>query len=67
MQIGNEPTGTNINDGVGSTYVETLQALVVDNKLDIGFSFDGDGDRILAVDHDGTVIDGDELIYILAV
>jgi len=67
MQIGNEPNGTNINDGVGSTHIEALQAFVTEHKLDIGFSFDGDGDRVLVVDHDGSVIDGDQIIYLLAV
>lgn len=66
FQIGNEPNGTNINDGLGSTHMDTLQAFVTSNQLDIGFSFDGDGDRVLVVDHDGTVVDGDQVIYLLA-
>lgn len=66
FQIGNEPNGTNINDGLGSTHIDTLQAFVTSNQLDIGFSFDGDGDRVLVVDHDGTVVDGDQVIYLLA-
>lgn len=65
-QMGDNPNGTNINDGVGSTHLEALQAFVAKWKLDIGFAFDGDGDRVLVVDHDGTIIDGDQLIYILA-
>ncbi len=66
-QIGNEPDGKNINDGVGSTHIEAIQALVKEKKLDIGFSFDGDGDRVLVVDNEGTLYDGDQLIYIMAV
>ncbi len=66
MQIGNEPDGKNINLGVGSTHLESITKLVKENKLDLGFSFDGDGDRILVVDHDLSVIDGDLLIYIIA-
>jgi phosphoglucosamine mutase len=66
VQIGNEPNGTNINDGVGSTHVEALQQLVTNQQLDLGFAFDGDGDRVLVIDKDGTVIDGDKIIYIIA-
>lgn len=66
MQIGNEPNGTNINDGVGSTHIEAIRDFVIHNQLDIGFSFDGDGDRVLVVDFDGTVIDGDQIIYLIA-
>ena len=65
-QIGKEPDGKNINAGVGSTYLESITALVKENNLDIGFSFDGDGDRVLAVDHKLNVIDGDKLIYVIA-
>lgn len=65
-QIGAEPNGKNINDNVGSTHIETLAAYVKEHQLDIGFAFDGDGDRVLVVDYDGTVIDGDQIIYILA-
>jgi phosphoglucosamine mutase len=65
-QIGFMPDGKNINDGVGSTHLDSIQSLVQEKACDIGLSFDGDGDRILVVDHDGTIIDGDELIYILA-
>ncbi len=67
IQIGNKPDGKNINEGVGSTHLESIIQLVKDEQCDIGLSFDGDGDRILVVDHDGTVIDGDALIYVLAV
>ncbi|MFK5883040.1 MAG: hypothetical protein QM489_01725 [Candidatus Izemoplasma sp.] len=66
VQVGKNPTGTNINAKVGSTYLETIKAVVKDNKLDFGLSFDGDGDRVLLVDQDSKTIDGDELIYIIA-
>ncbi len=56
------PDGRNINDGCGSTHVEVLGAAVVAGGHDIGFAFDGDGDRLLAVDRTGTVVDGDELL-----
>ena len=65
--IGNNPNGTNINEAVGSTHIENLAKEVVEKKLDVGFSFDGDGDRVLAVDADGSIIDGDLMIYIMAV
>lgn len=65
--IGAEPTGLNINDGYGSTHLEKLQAAVVDNGADFGVAFDGDADRCLAVDGDGTVVDGDQIMAILAV
>jgi len=65
-QMGDHPNGTNINDGVGSTHIEAIQEFVKKWNLDIGFSFDGDGDRVLVVDHDQTVIDGDQIIYLLA-
>lgn len=61
-----KPDGYNINNGVGSTHLAYLKQHVLDNKCDIGFAFDGDGDRVLAVNKDGSVIDGDMLIFILA-
>lgn len=64
--IGNEPDGTNINDGVGSTHIENLQKFVRENGLDVGFAFDGDADRCLAVDENGAVVDGDMILYICA-
>ena len=64
--IGCEPDGFNINQQVGSTNIYRLKELVLVNKLDFGFAFDGDGDRVIAVDFDGNVIDGDKIIYILA-
>jgi phosphoglucosamine mutase len=60
------PDGRNINDGCGSTHVETLAALVAQQGHDAGFAFDGDGDRVLAVDRTGAVVDGDELIALAA-
>jgi phosphoglucosamine mutase len=61
-----EPDGRNINDGVGSTHVEALAERVAGGDWDVGFAFDGDGDRVLAVDRDGAVVDGDELIALAA-
>ena len=62
--IGMEPDGTNINDNCGSTHIENLQKFVIDNDLDIGFAYDGDADRCLAVDDKGQVIDGDCILYL---
>ena len=59
-----EPNGTNINRECGSTHIEVLQALVYDTGADIGFAYDGDADRCLAVDDDGKVIDGDHILYL---
>jgi len=61
-----EPDGRNINDGVGSTHIEGLAAAVKERRYDGGFAFDGDGDRVLAVDRHGAVVDGDELIALAA-
>ncbi len=63
--IGNEPNGLNINEDCGSTHIERLGQLVKDKHLDIGFAFDGDADRCLAIDENGNLIDGDAIIYIL--
>ena len=60
------PDGRNINDGVGSTHVEGLGTQVVEGGYDAGFAFDGDGDRVLAVDRTGAVVDGDELLALAA-
>jgi phosphoglucosamine mutase len=60
------PDGRNINDGVGSTHVEALAERLVASDYDLGFAFDGDGDRVLAVDGEGTVVDGDELVALAA-
>ena len=64
--VGTEPDGRNINDGVGSTHVESLAAAVAEGGYDLGFAFDGDADRVLAVDRAGAVVDGDELIALAA-
>ncbi len=61
-----DPDGRNINDGVGSTHVEALAERVAAGAFDIGFAFDGDGDRVLAVDRTGAVVDGDELVALAA-
>lgn len=61
------PDGTNINRDAGSTHIEGLQKYVVDNGLDVGFAYDGDSDRCLAVDEKGNVIDGDAIMYICGV
>jgi phosphoglucosamine mutase len=61
-----EPDGININDGCGSTHLETLQRAVLEHGADAGFAVDGDADRCLAVDADGAVVDGDQLLAILA-
>lgn len=58
--------GTNINENCGSTHLETIRKEVLRTKADLGFAFDGDADRCLAVDHEGNVIDGDTLLFILA-
>lgn len=60
------PNGLNINDDCGSTHMGNLQAAVVAEKADLGIGFDGDGDRVLMVDHSGAIVDGDELLYIIA-
>ncbi|MDI9240302.1 phosphoglucosamine mutase [Lysobacter sp. LF1] len=64
--IGIDPNGININDGVGSTHPEVLAAHVRGTQADLGIAFDGDGDRVLFVDGDGVVCDGDDLLYVLA-
>lgn len=62
--IGMNPDGTNINAGCGSTHIENLQKYVVENNLDVGFAYDGDADRCLAIDDKGEVIDGDAILYL---
>lgn len=64
--IHNTPNGCNINENAGSTHVEALRALVRDNALDVGFAFDGDADRCIAVDGYGNVVDGDAILYLCA-
>jgi phosphoglucosamine mutase len=61
-----DPDGRNINDGVGSTHVDQLAGRMRDGGFDVGFAFDGDGDRVLAVDRAGAVVDGDELVALAA-
>ena len=62
--INNEPDGMNINTNCGSTHIEVLQEFVKEKKLDVGFAFDGDADRCIAVDENGNVVDGDLILYI---
>ncbi len=62
--INAEPNGTNINRDAGSTHIEGLQKFVIDNGLDVGFAYDGDADRCLAVDENGELVDGDHILYI---
>ena len=64
--IANRPDGLNINVDCGSTHIGQLQKFVLDNKLDVGFAFDGDADRCLAVDEKGNVINGDHIMYVCA-
>ena len=64
--INDRPDGTNINDHCGSTHIEQLQELVRQGQVDCGFAFDGDGDRCLAVDERGAVVNGDKIMYICA-
>ena len=66
VAIGTEPNGLNINDGVGSTSPENLRRRVLTEQADLGIAFDGDGDRVLFVDHCGELVDGDELLFIIA-
>lgn len=61
-----QPNGLNINDNCGSTHMGQLQAAVLAEHADLGIAFDGDGDRVLMVDHTGAIVDGDELLYIIA-
>jgi phosphoglucosamine mutase len=65
--INSDPDGTNINRGCGSTHIEALQKFVVENNLDVGFAYDGDADRCLAIDEKGNIIDGDLILYICGV
>lgn len=66
VTMGTNPNGFNINDGVGSTHPEALAALVKEKGADIGLSFDGDGDRLIAIDENGDIVDGDQIMYICA-
>jgi len=66
VAINADPDGLNINDGCGSTHLGPLQRAVVEHGADVGFALDGDADRCLAVDHEGTVVDGDQILAVLA-
>ncbi|WP_217956212.1 phosphoglucosamine mutase [Enterococcus gallinarum] len=64
--MGTSPNGLNINDGVGSTHPEKLAEFVVEKGADVGLAFDGDGDRVIAIDEQGNIVDGDKIMYICA-
>jgi len=66
ITINNEPDGFNINENCGSTFPACLQKAVLEHKAELGIAFDGDGDRVIFVDHKGEVVDGDELLFIIA-
>ena len=66
IKIGTEPDGYNINQNCGSTNPEVVQEAVINNRADYGISLDGDGDRVILVDKEGNILDGDDLLYILA-
>ena len=64
--INNNPDGININENCGSTHLESIQQLVKKEKLDLGIAYDGDGDRCLAVDENGDIVDGDVIMAIIS-
>ncbi|MFV3306003.1 phosphoglucosamine mutase [Pseudomonas sp. NY15181] len=64
--IGVQPNGLNINENCGSTHIEALREAVLAEQADIGIAFDGDGDRVMMVDHTGAVVDGDEILFLIA-
>ena len=66
ISIGDTPDGMNINAGFGSTQPENLQKAVLEHKADLGIALDGDGDRLILVDQDGELVDGDQLLYVIA-
>lgn len=66
IAIGNAPDGLNINEGVGTTHPQALQKAVLAHQADLGIAFDGDGDRVMMVDSKGQLLDGDQLLYIIA-
>ncbi len=66
ITVGGEPNGTNINAAVGATYPEHLRQAVLEHRADLGIALDGDGDRLLMVDREGRVYDGDQLLYVIA-
>jgi phosphoglucosamine mutase len=67
IAIGNKPDGLNINEQVGSTHPQALRKAVLEHQADLGIAFDGDGDRVMMVDSDGQLLDGDQLLYIITV
>ncbi len=66
ITIGVEPNGLNINDGFGATDTDALAAKVLEEKADLGIAFDGDGDRVMMIDHKGNLVNGDEILFIIA-
>jgi phosphoglucosamine mutase len=66
IEIGTEPNGLNINRKVGATSMKAVTDMVIEQGADLGFALDGDGDRLMLVDHKGNVIDGDQIVYIIA-
>ncbi|MGQ0442435.1 MAG: phosphoglucosamine mutase [Methylophilaceae bacterium] len=66
VTMGDKPDGLNINSNVGSTHPQSLQKTVVEYQADLGIAFDGDGDRVVMVDAEGNLLDGDQLLYIIA-
>jgi phosphoglucosamine mutase len=66
IEIGTSPNGTNINDCCGATATDAISKAVVEHKADLGIALDGDGDRLMMVDHTGYVVDGDECVYVIA-
>ena len=67
LVIANEPDGTNINNNCGSAHIENLVEFVKNNKVDVGFAYDGDADRCIAVDENGNIVDGDAILYVCGV
>ncbi|GAB6040625.1 phosphoglucosamine mutase [Endothiovibrio diazotrophicus] len=66
VSLGNQPDGLNINEECGSTHPKALQVAVLQHGADVGVALDGDGDRLIMVDHKGEIVDGDELLYVIA-
>ncbi len=66
ISVGNEPNGININDQCGATHTATLRAAVRQHRADLGIALDGDGDRLVMIDHEGRSYDGDQLLYVIA-
>ena len=64
--MGASPNGLNINEGVGSTHPESLAEFLKEKGADVGLSFDGDGDRLIAIDENGDIVDGDQIMFICA-